>query len=76
MYRVLWIQWTTTVVMKPVGLVTRSIVIPERETRDEPFMTVQFLSPHSDAYEAAVDEAIATCDGNLPGSAQSLDRCK
>jgi hypothetical protein len=58
--------------MKPVGLVTRSIVIPERETRDEPFMIVQFLSPHSDAYEAAVDEAIATCDGNLRGALKAL----
>ncbi len=34
-------------------------------------MTLHFL-PASDAYEAAVDDAIATCDGNLRGALKAL----
>ena len=35
-------------------------------------MPVQFLPPHSDSYETAVDEAIASCDGNLRGALKAL----
>jgi hypothetical protein len=35
-------------------------------------MAVQFLPPHFDAYEAAVDDAIASCDGNLRGALKVL----
>ena len=35
-------------------------------------MPVQFLPPHSDSNEAAVDEAIASCDGNLRGALKAL----
>ena len=35
-------------------------------------MTLQISPPYSDAYEAAVDEAIATCDGNLRGALRAL----
>ena len=35
-------------------------------------MPVQFLPPHSNSYEAAVDEAIASCDGNLRGALKAL----
>jgi len=35
-------------------------------------MPVQFLPPHSDAYEAAVDDAIASCDGSLRGALKVL----
>ena len=35
-------------------------------------MTVHFLPPYSDAYEAAVDDAIATCNGDLRGALKAL----
>jgi len=35
-------------------------------------MTLQISATYSDAYEAAVDEAIATCDGNLRGALRAL----
>jgi len=35
-------------------------------------MTVHFLPPYSDAYEAAVNDAIATCNGDLRGALKAL----
>ena len=35
-------------------------------------MTLHFLPPASDAYEAAVDNAIATCKGDLRGALKAL----
>jgi hypothetical protein len=35
-------------------------------------MTLHFLPPASDAYEAAVDNAIATCNGDLHGALKAL----
>lgn len=35
-------------------------------------MTLHFLAPASDPYEAAVDDAIATCDGDLRGAVKAL----
>ena len=35
-------------------------------------MTLHFLQPASDPYEAAVDDAIATCDGDLRGAVKAL----
>jgi hypothetical protein len=35
-------------------------------------MTLHFLPPASDAYEAAVDNAIATCNGDLRGALKAL----
>jgi hypothetical protein len=35
-------------------------------------MTAHFLPPFSDAYEAAVDDAIATCNGDLRGALKAL----
>ena len=35
-------------------------------------MTKHFLAPASDPYEAAVDDAIATCDGDLRGAVRAL----
>ena len=35
-------------------------------------MTLHFLSPPLDAYDAAVDDAIATCDGDLRGALKAL----
>ena len=35
-------------------------------------MTLHFLPPASDAYEAAVDDAIATCNGDLRGALKAL----
>jgi hypothetical protein len=35
-------------------------------------MTLHFLPPASDAYEAAVNDAIATCNGDLRGALKAL----
>ena len=35
-------------------------------------MTLHFSPPASDAYEAAVDNAIATCNGDLRGALKAL----
>jgi hypothetical protein len=35
-------------------------------------MTLHFLQPASDPYEAAIDDAIATCDGDLRGAVKAL----
>ena len=35
-------------------------------------MTLHFLSPPLDAYDAAVDDAIATCNGDLRGALKAL----
>jgi hypothetical protein len=35
-------------------------------------MTLHFLSPPLDAYDAAVDDAIATCNGDLRGVLKAL----
>ena len=35
-------------------------------------MTLHFLPPVSDAYDAAVDAAIATCDGDIRGALKAL----
>jgi hypothetical protein len=35
-------------------------------------MTLHFLSPPFDAYDAAVDDAIATCNGDLRGALKAL----
>ena len=35
-------------------------------------MTLHFLPPAVDPYESAVDDAIATCNGNLRGALKAL----
>jgi hypothetical protein len=35
-------------------------------------MTLHFLPPVPDAYDAAVEEAIATCNGDLRGALKAL----
>jgi hypothetical protein len=35
-------------------------------------MTIHFLPPNSDRYDAAVEDAIATCNGDLRGALQAL----
>jgi hypothetical protein len=35
-------------------------------------MTLHFLPPASDAYDAAVEDAIATCNGDLRGALKAL----
>jgi hypothetical protein len=35
-------------------------------------MTIQFLPPNSDRYDAAVEDAIATSNGDLRGSLRAL----
>ena len=35
-------------------------------------MTIHFLRPQSDRYDAAVDDAIATCNGDLMGALRAL----
>jgi hypothetical protein len=35
-------------------------------------MTLHFLPPALDAYDAAVDDAIATCNGDLRGALKAL----
>jgi hypothetical protein len=35
-------------------------------------MTLHFLPPAIDPYEAAVDDAIATCNGDLRGALKAL----
>jgi hypothetical protein len=38
----------------------------------EDSMTLHFLPPALDAYDAAVDDAIATCNGDLRGALKAL----
>ena len=35
-------------------------------------MTLHFLPPASDAYDAAVEDAIATCNGDVRGALKAL----
>ncbi|GAC1413049.1 MAG: hypothetical protein NVSMB6_14990 [Burkholderiaceae bacterium] len=35
-------------------------------------MTLHFLPPDLDGYDAALDDAIATCDGDLRGALKAL----
>ncbi len=35
-------------------------------------MTLHFLPPVSDAYDAAIDAAIATCNGDIRGALKAL----
>jgi hypothetical protein len=35
-------------------------------------MTLHFLAPAADAYDAAVEDAIATCNGDLRGALKAL----
>ena len=35
-------------------------------------MTIHFLPPNSDRYDAAVEDAIATCNGDLRGAHRAL----
>jgi hypothetical protein len=35
-------------------------------------MTLHFLPPASDAYDAAIEDAIATCDGDVRGALKAL----
>jgi hypothetical protein len=35
-------------------------------------MTIRFLPPPLDRYDAAVEDAIATCDGDLHGAVRAL----
>ena len=67
----LWIKWTTTVAPKPVGWRHVPLSYGTRK-RGITIMTVHFLPPYSDAYEAAVNDAIATCNGDLRGALKAL----
>jgi|GraSoiStandDraft_45_1057281.scaffolds.fasta_scaffold118606_2 hypothetical protein len=51
---------------------TRSALIPEKKPIEEKTMTLHFPPPASGAYEAAVDNAIATCNGDLRGALKAL----
>jgi hypothetical protein len=35
-------------------------------------MTIHFLPPNTDLYDAAVEDAIATCNGDLSGALKAL----
>jgi hypothetical protein len=35
-------------------------------------MTLHFLPPEADAYDAAVEDAIATCNGDIRGALKAL----
>ena len=51
--------------------VTRS-ALNEDENRLRTIMTLHFLPPALDAYDAAVDDAIAACNGDLHGALKAL----
>ena len=51
--------------------VTRS-PLNEDENRLRTIMTLHFFPPALDAYDAAVDDAIATCNGDLRGALKAL----
>jgi hypothetical protein len=51
---------------------TRSPVMTEIRNQGMTIMTVHFLAPASDAYEVAVDDAIATCNGDIRGALKAL----
>jgi len=44
---------------------------PEHHSR-EVLMTIHFLPPKTDLYDAAVEDAIATCNGDLRGALKAL----
>jgi hypothetical protein len=54
----------------PVMPRSASIKNPHRLRTEN--MTLHFLPPVSDAYDAAVDAAIATCDGDIRGALKAL----
>jgi hypothetical protein len=45
--------------------------LPEHQSR-EPLMTIHFLPPKADLYDAAVEDAIATCNGDIRGALKAL----
>lgn len=44
---------------------------PKHQPR-ELLMTIHFLPPNSDRYDAAVEDAVATCNGDLRGALRAL----
>jgi hypothetical protein len=44
---------------------------PEHQSWEQ-LMTIHFLPPKTDLYDAAVEEAIATCNGDLRGALKAL----
>jgi hypothetical protein len=44
---------------------------PEHQSR-ETLMTIHFLPPELDRYDVAVEDAIATCNGDLRGALKAL----
>jgi hypothetical protein len=43
---------------------------PEHQSREKP-MTIHFLPPELDRYDVAVEDAIATCNGDLRGAVKA-----
>jgi hypothetical protein len=66
----LWIKWTSDSVTERHG-VARDCSSAASTDRELP-MTIHFLPPMLDRYDMAVEEAIATCDGNLHGALKAL----
>ena len=67
----LWIQWKTTVGTKP-GECRHVLLSHANEKLRDNSLTLHFLAAASDPYEAAIDDAIATCDGDLRGAVRAL----
>jgi hypothetical protein len=49
----------------------RIALAPSIDTPELP-MTIHFLPPPPDRYDAAVEDAIATCNGDLHGAVRAL----
>jgi hypothetical protein len=71
MIQSLWISWTTTIALKPRAW--SHVSFPHKvRNRLRTTMTLHFLPPASDAYDAAVEDAIATCNGDVRGALKAL----
>src|ERR1700682_3110882 len=71
MIRSLWISGTTTIALKPRA--SRHVPSSQQgRNRLRTSMTLHFVPPATDAYDAAVEDAIATCNGDLRGALKAL----
>jgi hypothetical protein len=66
-----WIQWITTIAKKPRQ---SSHVLPSSRTKsiEDRNMALHFLPKATDTYDAAVEDAIASCNGDIRGALKAL----
>ena len=67
---VLWILWTSPQMVER-GDRPRIARQPEHQSREQ-LMTIHSLPPKTDLYDAAVEDAIATCNSDLRGALKAL----